>query len=236
MTDIYAENLKTLTASFFEQQSQLYGDVVYVDLPDLSCAFQGGVDPAAPVEQASECADCALAKTRKHYVPGAGNAAATLMIIGDVPSSVEDEQGLPFIGENGKLLDNILKAIGFDRSEVYVSNYIKCRPPNGRKPRQEEMQRCLPRLEAEIRRIKPRMILALGQSTGQLLLRKNLTIEQMRKQFHAYEDIPLMVTYHTSLLLKKPQWKRQVWDDVQRLRMEYDSVVGDKPIWRKAKK
>jgi len=234
MTEIQTGNLLTLTASFFEQQGRLYGDTMYLDLPDLSMAFreQATEAPEAVEVESKCCVGCALAKTRKHMVPGAGNRAAKLMVIGDVPGAADDGQGLPFIGENGELLNNILKAIGFDRNDVYVSNLVKCRPPNGREPRQDEIQRCLPKLEAEIQEIRPQMILALGQSTGRLLLRKNLNIDQMRGVFHAYESIPLMVTYHPSLLIKNPQWKRPVWEDVQKLRVEYDSVVGDKPKWR----
>lgn len=232
-----ADDTLTLARRFLEQQAGLYGDTFYMELPRP-------VQPAsAPVSKVSQstpetdaCRDCALAKTRRHMVLGRGNQKARLMLIAATPGEEDDRQGMPLIGAPGDLLGNILTAIGFERGEVYVTHIVKCRPPNSRQPRPEELRRCHDRLLREIEAVKPSMILALGQIAGQWLLNQDGDIDTMRGRFHQFRGIPLMVTHHPSTLLRHPDKKRPVWEDVQVLRKEYDSLVGDKPAWRPPRK
>ncbi|MCK5145458.1 uracil-DNA glycosylase [bacterium] len=234
MQTAITEELINSIATFFTQQQNIYGESIFLELPDFS-----QISVTTTVEdkvQDKICNECVLAKTRKTIVAGAGNENATFMLIGDVPSTKDDSMGIPFLGDAGDLLTKILVAIGFRREEIYLSNIIKCRPPNGREPRFDEMRRCLPRLEQEISLVKPKMILALGKTTARILLNCNENMEQLRNKFHNYRNIPLMVTYHPTSLLKKADLKRTVWEDVQKFRKEYDIVVGDKPAWRRPQK
>ena len=231
-----AEETLTLARRFLTQEAELYGDVFYVSPPAPTTLSV----PAGPIpsiaNEADACRDCALAKTRRHMVPGKGNEKARLMLISGSPGEEDDREGVPLIGAAGDLLSNILSAIGFERGEVYVSHLVKCRPPNNRKPRPDELRRCEHRLTQEIARVKPAMILALGQTAGQWLLGEHGSIEALRGRFHDYHGIPLMVTYHPATLLRQPDKKRPVWEDVQILRKEYDTLVGDKPAWRPPQK
>jgi DNA polymerase len=145
------------------------------------------------------------------------------MFIGEAPGADEDAQGLPFVGRAGKLLDQIIEAIGFDREEIYVANILKCRPPQNRDPRPEEISSCTPYLEEQIRLVQPKIICALGKFAAQFLTGKpKATMGQLRGRIHYYRDsIMVLPTYHPAALLRNPQWKRVVWEDVQLLRKEY---------------
>jgi uracil-DNA glycosylase family 4 len=174
-------------------------------------------------EEASECVKCGLCKTRKNVVFARGRARNRVMFIGEAPGADEDAQGLPFVGRAGKLLDQIIDAIGFDREEIYVANILKCRPPQNRDPRPEEIAACTPYLEEQIRLVQPKVICALGKFAAQFLTGKpKATMGQLRGRIHYYrETIMVLPTYHPAALLRNPQWKRIVWEDVQLLRKEY---------------
>lgn len=175
----------------------------------------------------NKCQKCELGKTRKNFVFGVGNPNAKLMLIGEAPGADEDEQGIPFVGRAGKLLNDILKAIKFERDEVYIANILKCRPPNNRDPLPIERQTCFPYLDRQIELISPKVILCLGRIAANTLLNKNEPMSLLRggNKF-LYKNIPVMVTYHPAALLRNPNWKKGCWEDVQQLRKLYDELVG----------
>jgi len=171
------------------------------------------------------CSKCSLAENRTNFVFGSGNPDADVMVIGEGPGAEEDKQGLPFVGRAGKLLTNILKAINFTRDEVYIANVVKCRPPGNRTPLPGEMETCLPFLKKQIELIKPKLILCLGKTAAQGILKMNDSLGNMRGKFYDFENVKVMVTYHPAALLRNPQWKRPAWEDVQKLRVLYDELV-----------
>lgn len=170
----------------------------------------------------NECTKCPLHKGRNKFVFGAGNPNADIMFVGEGPGRDEDLKGEPFVGRAGKLLDKILAAIHFDRSEVYIGNIVKCRPPNNRDPEPSEMETCLPYLMQQIEIINPRFICCLGRIAAQALLETKLPLGKLRGTFHDWNDRKVLVTYHPAALLRFQQYKRDTWEDVQKLRKAYD--------------
>ncbi len=170
------------------------------------------------------CQKCPLHKSRNKFVFGIGNPDADVLIVGEGPGAEEDKQGEPFVGRAGKLLNDILKAINFERSEVYIANIVKCRPPGNRTPVTEEMDSCFPYLNKQIELIKPKLILALGLTAAQALLKKRDSLTSMRGKLFDYKGIKTMVTYHPAALLRNPNWKRGCWEDVQQFRKLYDEM------------
>jgi uracil-DNA glycosylase family 4 len=168
------------------------------------------------------CTKCALHKSRTKFVFGVGNPDADIIFIGEGPGREEDLKGEPFVGRAGKLLDKILASIKFQRSEVYIANMVKCRPPNNRDPEQIEMDTCRPYLMEQIRMIKPKFICCLGRISGQALLESKLPLSKLRGYFHDWHGIEVMVTYHPAALLRFPAYKHETWKDVQMLRAAYD--------------
>jgi DNA polymerase len=161
-----------------------------------------------------------------NLVFGVGNPNADLMIIGEAPGENEDKQGEPFVGAAGQLLDKIMKAINFNRSDLYIANILKHRPPNNRDPKPEEREKSLPFLLKQIELVNPKLILCVGKVSATTLLNQDATLKEMRQKFHPFHGRELMVTYHPAALLKNQQWKRPTWEDVQLLRNRYDELGG----------
>lgn len=183
-----------------------------------------------------ECQNCALGKTRTKFVFGVGNPNADAMLIGEAPGRDEDLQGEPFVGRAGKLLNDILKAVKFEREDVYIANILKCRPPNNRDPLPGEMETCIPYLHKQIDLIKPKIILCLGRVAANGLLDKKLSLGQLRESTYDFNGIKVMATYHPAALLRNPNWKRGCWEDVQKFRKYYDDLPNrsDKSETRRA--
>jgi DNA polymerase len=171
------------------------------------------------------CTSCILHQGRNKFVFGSGNPDADVMVIGEGPGAEEDKQGLPFVGRAGHLLTDVLKAINFSRDEVYIANVVKCRPPGNRTPLPDEMDTCLPYLKKQIELIKPVAILCLGLTAARGLLKKRDSLTNMRGKVFEFENIKVMVTYHTAALLRNPHWKRGCWEDVQKFRKLYDELI-----------
>lgn len=168
-------------------------------------------------QEVSVCTKCELSKTRTQTVFGVGDPQAEWLLIGEAPGAEEDLRGEPFIGRAGKLLDNMLKAIGLDRSTVYIANIVKCRPPENRNPRPDEVEACRPYLQRQIQHINPKLILALGAVAASNLLNTDTPVGKLRGQQHCLPgtDIPLVVTYHPAYLLRSPKQKAAAWEDLQ---------------------
>jgi len=172
------------------------------------------------------CMKCPLGDTRKNFVFGSGNSHSDVLILGEGPGADEDEQGLPFVGRSGKLLTDILKAIKFEREQVYIANIVKCRPPGNRTPYPEEMECCMPYLRKQIELIDPKVILCVGLTAAQGLLKKKDALGKMRGQVFEFEGRKVMVTYHPAALLRNPNWKRGCWEDVQAFRKLYEESIN----------
>ncbi|MDZ7757825.1 uracil-DNA glycosylase [Rhodohalobacter sp.] len=162
-----------------------------------------------------------------NLVFGVGNQNADLMLIGEAPGEQEDQQGEPFVGAAGQLLNKILGAINFKRDDVYIANILKHRPPGNRNPKPEEAERSLPYLNRQIELIDPKIILCLGKVSGQTMLNRDDTLKNMRGKFHKFGSRELYVTYHPAALLRNSQWKRPTWEDVQNVRKRYDELSGN---------
>jgi uracil-DNA glycosylase family 4 len=187
---------------------------------------QQALDPLAKLSLvelealAQQCTACQLHRGRTHVVFGVGNPHAELMFVGEAPGRDEDVQGEPFVGRAGQLLTRIIEAIGMKRQEVYIANVIKCRPPNNRNPEADEISRCEPYLIHQIALVKPRLIVALGTFAAQTLLKTKLPISQLRGRFHTYQGVRVMPTFHPAFLLRNPDRKRAVWEDMQAVQRE----------------
>ncbi|MEX0845909.1 MAG: uracil-DNA glycosylase [Balneolaceae bacterium] len=162
-----------------------------------------------------------------NLVFGVGNPNADLMIVGEAPGYNEDQQGEPFVGQAGQLLDKIMEAINFKREDIYIANILKHRPPNNRDPKPEERQRSLPYLLRQIEIIDPKLILCVGRISATTLLGEDTTLKSLRQKFHSFHGRELMATYHPAALLRNQQWKRPTWEDVQMLRKRYDELTGN---------
>jgi DNA polymerase len=194
--------------------------------------------PVATLEsiraELGECTRCKLHRGRNHLVFGVGSPRAELVFVGEAPGRDEDLQGEPFVGRAGKLLTEIIEAIGFRRPDVYICNVVKCRPPENRNPEPEEIEACAPFLRAQLLAIRPKMICALGKFAAQTLLGVETPISSLRGRFFELDGVPVMATYHPAYLLRNPSAKREVWEDMKRLHAELCVRTG-RNIPRKGK-
>lgn len=179
-------------------------------------------------EQIHDCMNCALGETRNKFVFGHGNPKADIMVIGEAPGADEDKQGLPFVGRAGQLLTKILAAINLPREEVFIGNIIKCRPPGNRRPQPAEVEQCEPYLMRQIELIDPAFILVLGLTAVDTLLKAKHKMGEMRGKVLDFKGRKMMITYHPSALLRNPNWKKPVWQDVKLLRKLYDEYLENK--------
>jgi DNA polymerase len=179
---------------------------------------------AVRADVGDDCCRCKLHRLgRSRIVFGVGNPEADLMFVGEAPGADEDIQGEPFVGRAGQLLTRIIEAIGLRRSDVYIANVIKCRPPGNRNPEPDEVEQCEPFLFRQIDAIKPKVIVALGKFAAQSLLKTTDPITRLRGREYKYRDAILMPTYHPAYLLRTPSAKREVWEDMKRVRAILDS-------------
>ncbi len=182
-------------------------------------------------QQVATCTRCNLHRGRTQTVFGVGNQNADWLIIGEAPGAEEDKRGEPFVGRAGQLLDAMLAAISLDRTQAYIANILKCRPPNNRDPQATEVACCEPYLQQQIALIKPKLILAVGRIAAQNLLKTDLPLARLRGQTHHYgeKQIPVIVTYHPAYLLRTPSDKRKAWEDlklaVRLYRQQQDEVA-----------
>jgi DNA polymerase len=191
-------------------------------------------DPGARLrlirEDIGDCTRCRLHKQgRKQIVFGVGNPRADLMFIGEAPGADEDEQGEPFVGRAGQLLNNMIKAMGLRRADVYIANIIKCRPPNNRMPERDECDTCSPFLMRQIEVIDPQVIVALGAVAAKTLLAVNAPMSELRGRWFDFRGTKLRVTYHPAFLLRDPRQKKEAWKDLQMVMKELGLEIPVKP-------
>ena len=207
---------------FIKQHIELYGKELFFDSPSsfnikndllnksVLNIFESSIE---------DCIKCKIGTLRKNFVFGSGDKNADLLIVGEAPNDYEDEKGKPFVGKAGKLLEKILKAIGFSRTEnVFLTNVLKCKTPNNRNPLLSEINNCNSYLLKQIEIIKPKIIVALGKVAGNSLLNNDFSLKEMRSQFYEFNSIPLKVTYHPQALLNDSSFKKNAWEDFQFVR------------------
>ena len=181
-------------------------------------------------EQIGDCRKCRLCETRNNVVPGEGNPHATLMFIGEGPGQDEDRQGRPFVGRSGELLTRMIHAIGLERSEVYICNIVKCRPPQNRNPEPDEAAACLDYLRAQVALVRPRVVVLLGKVACQYTIRDQVFITRDHGRWYEQKGVWFMPTYHPSFLLRDPAKKREAWEDFQKVRAklnEWQDAPGE---------
>ena len=186
-------------------------------LYDEGQVLHGGIGMNALRGEMGDCQRCKLAKGRRHIVLGTGNPEANLMFVGEAPGADEDAQGEPFVGAAGQLLTKMIKAMGYERSEVYICNVIKCRPPQNRNPEPDEISACEQFLRKQIAIVQPRVIVALGKFAAQFLCGETTPITRLRGNLRTYNEIPVMPTYHPAFLLRDESRKGEAWADLKQV-------------------
>ncbi|MDP7025990.1 MAG: uracil-DNA glycosylase [Candidatus Marinimicrobia bacterium] len=207
-----------LIRSYFTQTREMFGDNLFVSIPQSESDDNPGLTLSEFEESISDCMNCDLWKDRTNFVFGVGNPQTKLVLVGEAPGKEEDLQGEPFVGRAGKLLDKILAAIDLTRDEVYICNILKSRPPENRTPHQDEIDACLPYLETQLKIINPKLIVALGATAAQTLLNVKTPLGKMRSQIWKWNDFNLIATYHPAALLRNSNWKRPTWEDFKWVR------------------
>jgi len=178
------------------------------------------------LQLAGGCQRCGLRSTCRQVVFGAGSLNARIMFVGEGPGKDEDEQGLPFVGRAGQLLDKILVAAELDRQQAYITNVVKCRPPGNRLPNPDEVKACRPYLEAQIHLLAPRIIICLGAAAAQTVIDPKARITQIHGRWFNRDGVKLMATFHPAALLRNPNYKRPAWEDFKLIRDEYKVISG----------
>jgi DNA polymerase len=190
-----------------------------VAAPQEALPQQTPAAPAKTLEQVraelGDCTRCNLCQTRQKIVFGEGNPTAELLFIGEAPGEEEDRQGRPFVGASGELFTKILGAMNLNRDQVYITNLLKCRPPHNREPQPDEINFCSPFLEDQISSIHPKIICTLGKYASQTVLKRNSSLTTLRGRFYNYRTYEVMPTFHPAFLLRYPEFKRKVWEDMQ---------------------
>jgi uracil-DNA glycosylase family 4 len=198
--------------------------------------------PAAPANRRSleqirtelgECTRCKLHSTRRSIVFGVGDENAPLMFVGEAPGEQEDRRGEPFVGPAGELLDKMIEAMGWTRDSVYIANTLMCRPPNNRNPQPDELEQCMPFLDAKIQTIAPRIIVALGRPAANQLLGTDAPISTLRGRFHDRHGVQVMPTFHPAYLLREPDRKRDTWSDLKLVMSELERLGITPPNTRR---
>ena len=210
----HSEYRKSCGISYFQETEERKSD-----LPEDNQSLLDRV-----VEEIGDCKRCKLHPTRKNIVFGSGNPGARLMLVGEAPGAEEDEQGMPFVGKAGQLLTKIIEAIDLKRSDVYIANILKCRPPSNRNPEEDEIKTCIPFLEKQLKIIAPEIVCTLGNIATRAMLDTDMGITKLRGRFHERSGLKVMPTYHPSYLLRDPSKKRGTWEDMKKVKKEYFKV------------
>ena len=226
--------MKPELLKYFKQYKELYDDEIFISSKKSSESISEEkphkkTDPVSSLtflkNDVINCKKCSLSDTRTNAVFGVGDFSASLMLVGEAPGEQEDLSGEPFVGRAGQILDKMLAAIDRSReNDVFICNVLKCRPPENRDPKSDEINQCEPYLVNQIDLIKPKLIVALGRIAGKTLLGVDKSLKDMRKKIHNYHDSDLIVTYHPAALLRNPNWKPYAWEDFKWIRSILEEV------------
>ena len=176
--------------------------------------------------ECSHCCQCALGQTRKNVVFGAGSVQAEIMLVGEGPGANEDEQGIPFVGKAGQLLDDMLAMIGLDRTKVYIANIVKCRPPENRDPLNVEQDACIGYLRRQIALVQPKIFVCLGRIAAMRLIDAKFRITKDHGRWYDVDGMRMMALYHPSALLRDPRKRPETFDDLKELQREIQRICG----------
>ncbi len=222
------KEIKQLVVDYLKEMEKSGEGFLYFDRHDDVQSIDMGDKLRQLEHECKKCRKCVLHRTRKNVVFGKGNDRAIIMLIGEAPGYKEDEVGEPFVGKAGQLLTKMLKAIDLTREEIYIANVLKCRPPENRDPKPEEVDACKVYLEKQIELIAPQIILALGRHSLRLLTGYEGTLSQIRGNVLYYEGIKVIPTYHPAALIYHQEWKKGSWEDLKFLRRLYTQIAADK--------
>ena len=232
---IYDFYRRTGATEISDRVARAPSPAIVVEEEDLSSPkIQSTIpDPASALrlirEDLGDCTRCRLHQQgRKQIVFGVGNPNADLMFIGEAPGADEDQQGEPFVGRAGQLLNNMIKAMGLRREDVYIANIIKCRPPSNRTPERDECDTCSPFLMRQIEAIRPKALVALGAVAAKTLLAINAPMSELRGRWYDFRGTKLAVTYHPAFLLRDPRQKKETWKDLQMVMKEMGLPLPEK--------
>ena len=200
---------------FFDRLANVWRGFLSLWISDIEARNPEAVYEAAIDERVRQCRDCPLCEGRTNTVFGVGDPCARLMFVGEGPGYDEDRLGEPFVGKAGQLLDKMITAMGLDRSQVYIANIVKCRPPGNRTPEAGEMATCFPYLREQIEIVQPEVLCTLGNTPTRALLQTTTPISRLRGRFQEYGGVPVMPTFHPAYLLRNPAAKREVWEDLK---------------------
>jgi uracil-DNA glycosylase len=237
--DFYRRENPDIQPELREEMTPRSKAAVVVSEEQLSAASSkpesGVTDPVTALglirEDLGDCTRCRLSKQgRKQIIFGVGNPKAELMFIGEAPGADEDQQGEPFVGRAGQLLNNMIKAMGIRREDIYIANIIKCRPPGNRTPERDECETCSPFLMRQIAAIKPKAIVALGAVAAKTLLAINAPMSEFRGRWFDFRGTKLAVTYHPAFLLRDPRQKKETWKDLQMVMKELGMAIPAKGV------
>ena len=218
-----AETQQSLTLL---QRAGISGFDLAAESEAILTAWERPISPAAAPareslmdirEDVGDCTRCKLSSGRTHIVFGDGDPGARLVFVGEGPGAEEDRQGVPFVGAAGNLLTNIIGAMKLSRETVYICNIVKCRPPGNRTPESDEIATCIPFLKRQLEAIQPEIICTLGAVATHSLLDVTTPISRLRGRFHDWQGIPVMPTFHPAFLLRNPERKREVWEDMKQV-------------------
>lgn len=218
----YAMNdeLREKIAGFFQWYDDLYGGVYYLNSENITnrnlpneMSQNKSSELAKFKKEIENCTRCRLHKFRINFVFGTGNANADIMFVGEAPGKEEDLQGEPFVGQAGQLLNKLLAHIQLKRTDVYIANILKSRPPNNRNPQPDEVEQCIPYLHRQIEIIQPKLLVALGRIAAQNLLNTQDSLSRLRSKLWSYRDIPLIVTYHPAAILRNSGYMKPTLED-----------------------
>lgn len=232
------ENPREKIVGFLRWYQDLYAQQWYVENPELFEALKADqtMESSTPKSAANSplqnfqreienCQKCPLWKTRTKFVFGTGNESAGIMFIGEAPGRDEDLQGIPFVGRAGQLLNKLLEHVQLKRSDVYIANILKSRPPNNRDPLPEEVEQCIPYLHRQIEIIRPKLLVALGRVAAQNLLNNQITLTNMRNKMWSYRDIPMIVTFHPAYILRNNSMLDSAIEDMKSIVDYYQKIV-----------
>jgi len=188
--------------------------------PTMSSAPSNAPGLQSIRDEIGDCQRCKLARTRTNIVFGSGNPNAELVFVGEAPGFEEDQQGLPFVGRAGQLLTKIIESISLKREDVYICNVLKCRPPDNRNPEPDEVMTCNPFLRKQLGVIRPKVVCCLGTFAAQTVMQTTSSISKLRGKFYDIDGIRVIATFHPAYLLRSPDKKREVWEDMKQIRAE----------------
>lgn len=213
------DELREKFSGFFQWYEDLYGGSYYLSGTAFNFSPTNEMSKNNPSElqkfkkEIENCTKCRLHKSRTNFVFGTGNENADIMFVGEAPGKEEDRQGEPFVGQAGQLLNKLLAHIQLKRSDVYIANILKSRPPNNRDPQPDEVEQCIPYLHRQIEIIQPKMLIALGRIAAQNLLNKQDSLSKLRSRLWSFRDIPLIVTYHPAAILRNSGYMEPTLED-----------------------